>query len=427
MRFLKKLIQFSLTLTLTALPAFSSLAGSQDLSVLTHLASATVYPFDIGPGVVNLSLGDQFANYQWALKNDGNLQLVSLINKFPEMEANIGTTPDDTAGSIDTPERIGPGAFEPVTTNATAGIDINIRPAWELYSAAQNKRQVTVAVIDTGVDINHQELQGALWVNADETPGDGIDNDGNGFIDDTNGWNFYDNNNSLYTGTLDYHGTHAAGIIAAARGTHGIAGIADNSFVKIMPLKALGGETGQGSTENVMKAIQYAEANGANICNLSFGANISDPQLEEIMKNSRMLFVVAAGNGDPRGVGYDIDKSRMYPAALPYDNIISVANLMFDGNLSSDSNFGVESVDIAAPGSYIVSTTPENTYAFMSGTSMAAPMVTGVAAMLYSYRPDIRLLDVKNSIINTARKLDSLSGKVLSGGMLDANAALTYQ
>lgn len=426
MRILKKLLQVSLALAMTATPVFTSLAASQEAVQSAASTSTTVYPFEFGPGVVNLSPSDQFAVYQWAFKNDGNLQLVSLINKFPQMEANLGTTPEDSAGSLKTPERIGPGAYESVTTNAVAGIDINLMPAWDLYAASQNKRSVTVAIIDTGIDINHPEIQSSLWINADEIPGDGIDNDGNGFIDDINGWNFYDNNNALYTGALDYHGTHAAGTIAATRGSHGIAGITDNLFVKIMPVKALGGETGQGSTANVIKAIQYAEANGADICNLSFGATITDPLLEETIKNSRMLFVVAAGNGDPLGVGYDIDRSPIYPAAYPYDNIISVANLMFNGNLSSDSNFGINSVDLAAPGSYIVSTTPGDTYAFMSGTSMAAPMVTGVAALLYSYRPDISLTDVKNIIINSARKLDTLNGKVLSGGMLDAGAALGY-
>ena len=423
MRNFKKIVQVSLALALTVLPVFNSLAGSQ----VPSDTSTTVYPFEIGPGMDNLSIGDQFATYQWAFKNDGNLQLVSMINKFPQLEANIGTTPDDESGSIETPEKIGPGAYEPITTNAVAGIDINLKPAWALYDAAQSKRPVTVAIIDTGIDINHPELAGALWTNPGEIPGDGIDNDGNGFVDDVNGWNFYDNNNSVYTGTLDSPGTHAAGIIAATRGSLGIAGITDKLFVKIMPVKALGGETGQGSTENVIKAIQYAEANGADICNLSFGASVTDPKLEEVIKNSRMLFVVAAGNGDPLGVGYDIDKSPIYPASLPYDNIISVANIMFDGNLSPDSNFGVNGVDLAAPGSYIVSTTPGDTYAFMSGTSMAAPMVTGVAAMLYSYRPDISLMDVKNIILNSARKLDSLNGKVLSGGLLDAASALGYQ
>ncbi|HBE86479.1 MAG TPA: peptidase S8, partial [Lachnoclostridium sp.] len=126
------------------------------------------------------------------------------------------------------------------------------------------------------------------------------------------------------------------------------------------------------------------------------------------------------------GLGYDTDIYPVYPASLPYDNIISVANLLFDGTLSKDSNYGATSVDIAAPGSYILSTVPGNAYGFMSGTSMAAPMVTGVAAMLYSYRQDISLSDVKTILLNSSRKLDTLSGKMVSGGLLDAYEALTW-
>lgn len=264
-------------------------------------------------------------------------------------------------------------------------------------------------------------------MNPGEIPGDGIDNDGNGYIDDIYGWDFYYNNNRTFVGYEDSHGTHAAGTIAANRGESGIVGITDNNYVKIMSLKALGGYYGSGSVEAVVEAIHYAEAMGASICNLSFGTDIYDARLEAAIANSGMLFIIAAGNGDSSGTGYSTDESPIYPASFTSGNIISVANLLFDGNLSSSSNFGPVSVDIAAPGSYILSTVPGNQYGFMTGTSMAAPMVTGVAAMLYSYRPDISLTDVKQIILNSARKMDGLNGKVATGGMLDAYAALSYQ
>ena len=139
-----------------------------------------------------------------------------------------------------------------------------------------------------------------------------------------------------------------------------------------------------------------------------------------------MLFVIACGNGDSRGQGYNIDADPVYPAALPFDNVISVASLFFDGNLDSSSNFGTFSVDLAAPGSYILSTAPGGGYAFMSGTSMAAPMVTGVAAMVYSYRTDLTLTGLKQVLIGSARPLESLQGKTVSGGIVDAHAALNY-
>lgn len=312
------------------------------------------------------------------------------------------------------------------TIDAVPGIDINIQPAWQAYSQIGPKRPLTVAVIDTGVDISHPDLQGSIWVNEDEIPGDGIDNDGNGFVDDVNGWNFYSNTNQIYEGPEDVHGTHAAGTIAASKDNGGIVGIADNNYVKIMPVKALGGEDGKGSPENVIAAIKYAEANGAQICNLSFGSQNCTEEFKAAIRDSGMLFIVAAGNGDDNAIGYNIDASPIYPASLPFDNVITVANLMFDGTLDASSNFGAASVDIAAPGTFILGITPDNGYAFMSGTSMAAPMVTGVAAMLYTSRPELSLPDIKNVILASARKTDSLNGKVLCGGMVDANGAMHW-
>ena len=119
-----------------------------------------------------------------------------------------------------------------------------------------------------------------------------------------------------------------------------------------------------------------------------------------------MLFVVAAGNGNEDEIGYNIDQNPVYPASLPYDNIITVANLIFNGKLDRSSNFGPASVDIAAPGTFILSTIPDKSYAFMSGTSMAAPMVAGAAAMLYSARPELSLQDVRNILITSAHKLE---------------------
>ena len=321
---------------------------------------------------------------------------------------------------------LGPSNFKASTIDAVKGIDINLQPAWELYNQIENKRPVIVAIIDTGIDVDHPDLKDAMWVNEDEIPGDGIDNDGNGFIDDVNGWNFIDNNNQLYTGKEDNHGTHAAGTIAASRNNGGSVGITDNQYVKIMSIKALGGEEGKGSPESVIAAIRYAEANGAQICNLSFGSENCTEEFRAAIQGSKMLFVVAAGNGNEDEIGYNIDQNPVYPASLPYDNIITVANLIFNGKLDRSSNFGPVSVDIAAPGTFILSTIPDKSYAFMSGTSMAAPMVAGAAAMLYSARPELSLQDVRNILITSAHKLDTLNGRVYSGGMLDVYSALQW-
>lgn len=383
------------------------------------------YPY--GPGEDNLSAGDPYSIYQWGLRNDGQLQYMEVVNRFRDSNPRLAVT-IDLANMLGIPAPVeGPSAYELQTTRAVPGVDINIQPAWKLYDASDSpRRPVVVAVIDTGVDINHPELKDSIWVNEDEIPDDGIDNDGNGYIDDVNGWNFFSGNNQVYVGREDDHGTHAAGTIIATRSKRGIAGIADGRYVKVMPIKALGSEYGVGEEGAVVNAIRYAEANGASICNLSFGTEMYYPQLEQVMRDSHMLFVISAGNGDKRGVGLNAEQHPDYPASFNLDNTIAVANLMFDGKLADSSNYSSKLVDIAAPGTYIVSTTAGNSYGFMTGTSMAAPMVTGVAALLYSFRTDISLSDVKPILMNTARKLPALEGKLVSGGMVDAYGALTY-
>ncbi|MFW6680834.1 S8 family peptidase [Lacrimispora sp. AGF001] len=398
-------------------------ASVEPLHISSKDQGQDLHVMALGPGLNNLSPSDEFSTYQWGLKNDGEFRLIELVQKFKYVDNLYSEV--NNGGNLSIPKP-GPGNYQSKVTHAVSGIDINIQPAWSLYDQAQNKRSVIVAIIDTGIDINHQELRNAIWANPGEIDGDGIDNDGNGYVDDIHGWNFYSNNNKVFSGSEDSHGTHAAGTISASRGSYGIAGITDNNYVKIMPLKALGGKEGVGSPDAVIKAIKYAEEKGASICNLSMGTTGYSEELAQTMKNSHMLFVVSCGNGGVSGLGYNTDVYPVYPASLPYDNIISVANILFDGTLSKDSNYGAASVDIAAPGTYILSTIPDNSYGYMSGTSMAAPMVTGVAAMLYSYRTDISLADVKTIILNSSRKLDTLSGKVVSGGLLDAYNALNW-
>ncbi|MEY8355601.1 S8 family peptidase [Lachnospiraceae bacterium 54-53] len=412
-------------LSLSGGPALQMNGGNTENNALQTFSSDSgqaLKSMALGPGLVNLSPADEFSTYQWGLKNDGEFRLMELKSKFQSVD-NIFDSRNTGTGM----PQPGPGDYESTVIHAVTGVDINIQPAWKLYDQAENKRSVIVAIIDTGIDINHLELKNAMWTNPGEVEGDGIDNDGNGYVDDVHGWNFYQGNSQVFNGSEDSHGTHAAGTIGAARGAYGIAGITDNNYVKIMSLKALGGADGVGSPEAVIQAIKYAEANGASICNLSMGTSSYSEALAQTIKDSTLLFVVSCGNGGVSGLGYDTDTYPVYPASLPYDNVISVANLLFDGSLSKDSNYGAASVDIAAPGSYILSTVPGNAYGFMSGTSMAAPMVTGVAAMLYSYRPDISLTDVKNIILNSSRKLDGLTGKTVSGGLLDAYGAMTWQ
>lgn len=353
--------------------------------------------------------GESYYQYQWALKNSGTLRRISSANRLGQGEDAYGPGINLAAGEQ--------------MTAGVAGVDIGIEDAWTVYEQTTERRAVTVALIDTGVDTAHPDLQNSIWVNTDEIPGDGIDNDSNGYVDDVNGWNFYSGNNQLFHGREDNHGTHGAGTIAGAWDGRGITGIADSNYVKIMVLKALGEEEGRGSSDHVKQAIRYAQENGADICNLSMGAAVYDEELDSMIRNSPMLFVVSAGNGDEQGLGYDIDANPVYPASYTSENIITVGNLMFDGSLEESSNYGAVGVDIAAPGTYILSTTVGG-YGFMTGTSMAAPMVTGTAALIYSGRPDLSLADVRRVILESARKIEGLNGKTATGGMLDAYAAM---
>ena len=367
-----------------------------------------------------VSTSDPLLSEQWALYNDGSFQIEEQQNRYPVYEDPFGTPFDPWEWRAPWWMWSSAGTQGTSPVQATAGIDIGLEEAWSLYDGGS--RDVIVALVDTGIDYTHEDLAGRIWVNEDEIPNNGIDDDGNGYIDDVYGWNFYSNTNQVYVGSEDSHGTHGAGTIAAhADNGVGIAGIVQSDHVKVMAVKALGGEDGSGSTASIIQAIRYAEANGAQICNLSLGSSWNDPALYRTMAESSMLFVVAAGND-----GANLEQVPSYPASYDLDNLITVANLRYDGNLDDSSSYGASAVDLAAPGTYILSTTPDDTYSYMSGTSMAAPMVSAAAALLYSQFPDATLADVKDMLLSSVQKLDSLSGLTATGGMLDLGAAIMY-
>lgn len=399
---------------------------------------------DISSTLETLQKNTDFSK-QWAFYNDGTLSYEEYdyrtggsSNWWPW---NLHTSANDSAFP-------GFAQYETIRVTAKNRVDINLPEAWN--ACASSKRETIVAFVDTGIKYDHAELKDAMWVNEDEIAGDGIDNDNNGFIDDIYGWNFYEKttgswfwgmpgnnsstsengNNEYYNANStveDAHGTHGAGSVVAANNSTGTVGVAANSNVKVMSVKALGGDEGYGTTESVVKGIQYAEANGATICNLSLGGEEDDASLRSVIENSKMLFTIAAGNGDTSANAIDNDKTPTYPASYNFDNVITVANLQCDGTLHYSSNYGATSVDLAAPGSNIYSTSTDGSgYETMTGTSMAAPIVAGVAAMLYSSYDNLSITDVKNIIMQTTTKFDALDGKCVSGGMLNAYSAVTY-
>ncbi len=326
----------------------------------------------------------------------------------------------------------------PTVQLSSSGIDMNVLEGWTLYSeTVAEPREVLVAVIDTGIDIMHPELADSIWVNTGEIPDDGIDNDGNGYIDDVNGWDFYNSDNTVShyeydSDNISYHalpedndnhGTHIAGIIAAAADNGiGVAGVASCAPVRIIPLKIHGGASGNGSVASAIKAIKYAVMMGADVCNLSWGAELDGtfPEaLLTVMKEADLLFVSAAGNS-----GSDNDITPMYPASFELDNMISVTFINAFGTLTDESNYGASSVDLAAPGVDICSTIVGG-YAIMKGSSMAVPHVTAIAAILYSMSDQLYPLQIKKTILDSVKPLSALEGRVLSPGIPDLFRAVS--
>lgn len=308
-----------------------------------------------------------------------------------------------------------------VTISQKKGLDINVKNLWKQLNK-KNTSQVIVANIDTGVDYTSPDLKSVMWKNPKEKK-NGKDSDKNGYKDDIYGWNFYNNNNKVYSNKAygydyeDDHGTHGAGTIAAVRNNgYGIAGIASGTNVKLMTIKVLGGRKGEGTTLSVIKGIKYAKKMGAKICNFSFGSYQNDKMLRDVIKDSKdMLFICAAGNERNNN-----DRYPAYPASYNYSNVVSVANFDYKGNLEYYSNYGKKSVLLAAPGTDIFSLGVNERGIVETGTSMAAPMVTGTAALIYAKYPGITPALAKNALKRGATRISSLNGIVASGGYLNA-------
>jgi subtilisin family serine protease len=279
-----------------------------------------------------------------------------------------------------------------------------------------------IAIIDSDIDLSNTALNEKIWFNEGEDPNDNIDNDRNGYVDDVHGWNFYDNNKYLYNEEdAGNHGTFIAGILFGSELSENYAGILTNYDVSYMCLKVLQSKTESGSIASVIEAIKYAEKNGAKICCVSLATYRYSQELKNVMSNSDMLFVVASGND-----GNDIDNElSIYPACFNLANIITVADIRCDGNLSLTSNYGEISVDIAAPGTDIISVIPNNKYTYLSGTSFATAMVVGEAALCYCCCPIILSANqIRNIIIQNSTHSPVLEGKVLCSGYINIYDAL---
>lgn len=316
--------------------------------------------------------------------------------------------------------------------------DPAINQAWGLkksdaaraWSVTKGSRDIVVAVIDTGIDVKHEDLSSNLWKNPGETGLDskgrdkatnGIDDDGNGFVDDVYGWNFVSNNNKLDDN--HGHGTHIAGIIGAEAGNNkGITGIAPE--VSLMILKYYDPKVpGTDNLKNTIASIRYAVKMGAHIINYSGGGTEFSQEEHDAVAEAQkkgVLFVAAAGNERSNS-----DQHHYYPADYKLSNIISVTAIDPATQVLASSNYGVETVDIAAPGQNILSCLPGNSYGYMTGTSQATAFASGAAALVMAHKQSFKAEDVKKYILATGDAQTQLASKTRTSRQLNLYKALT--
>ena len=302
------------------------------------------------------------------------------------------------------------------TTYTQSYANVNVEQAWGVMAAVNAAPKTIVAIIDTGLDSNHRVFRdtGAMWINTREIAGNGIDDDYNGYVDDISGWNFINNSPNFLDD--EGHGTHVGGIVVGT-GFDIFSSSLDQSRVKIMPLKFLDAN-GSGTTANAIKAMYYAVNMGAKVINCSWGGSSYSKSLLDAISfaySQKALVVSAAGNN-----GKNNDSTDMYPANYDVPGNFSVAATTDSNNMAYFSNFGSQRVHIASPGVYIYSTLPNGYFGSMSGTSMAAPFVAGMAAQAMREAPNMTGYQIKQLVMNTAQYYNNLSGKVSSAARINA-------
>ncbi|MEH1766653.1 S8 family peptidase [Nostoc sp.] len=330
------------------------------------------------------------------LLNNGDSENTSnaITNDFSAENYNSTNGYGLINGAAAVARAIGQNTFADVPDLGGNNWGADLVKAPEVWAQGYTGKGVVVAVLDTGVDYNHEDLSNNIWTNSKEIPGNGIDDDGNGYVDDSSGWNFSDNNNN----TLDKngHGTHVSGTIAGENNNYGVTGIAYDA--KIMSVKVLN-DSGSGSYSSIAKGIHYAVDNGANVINLSLGGGSSNRTLESAINyasSKGVIVVMAAGN--------DGDSLPGYPARYAYKSGIAVGAVDGNNNMPDFSNrSGTNEISyVTAPGVKVYSSVPNNQYATYSGTSMATPHVAGIVALMLSANPNLTDAQVRQIVTGTA-------------------------
>ncbi|MBN9415164.1 MAG: S8 family serine peptidase [Candidatus Eremiobacteraeota bacterium] len=354
------------------------------------------------------------------MKNDPAVAYVepNYIYKLDPKEQQGGGQPEPTppTGNSAAPNDLVPelwGLHNTGQNNGTAGVDIDALGAWQIHTGRHDAP--IIAVIDTGVDYNHPDLAANMWTNTGEIPGNGIDDDGNGVIDDVHGFNAFAQTGDPMDG--HGHGTHCAGTIGAV-GNNGIGVVGVNHRANIMAVKIFD-DSGSTDSAAILRGIEYTTKMGAKITSNSWGGGGASEAQKEAFAASSALHIMAAGNNYSNN-----DLIANYPSNYDLSNNIAVAASDRNDKKPGFSNYGATQVDIAAPGKDIYSAKPGGGYQSMSGTSMATPHVAGVAALVASAHPEYSAEQIKEAILNGADKLDSWKSKVVDGNRLNAHGAL---
>jgi subtilisin family serine protease len=336
-------------------------------------------------------------------------QSSNILYAGPNYKVKVGIIPNDTRFSELW------GMNNTGQTGGTIDADIDAPEAWNMHTGSSS---VIVAVTDTGVDYTHPDLLANRWVNTGEIPGNGLDDDGNGYVDDVYGYDFF----NIDADPMDDngHGTHVSGTIGAVgNNNRGVVGVCWT--VKIMALKMLSA-SGGGYLDDAIEAIQYATAMGARVINASWGGYFTQEDSQGLYdaiaaaRNAGVLFVAAAGNDN---LNNDTIFPPFNPSSYNLDNIIAVMATTDGDQKAGFSNYGLTFVDLGAPGNNILSTIPGGGYDFKSGTSMASPHVAGACALLLSADPGLTYTDVKQILLEYSDPLSSLLGLCVSGGRLN--------
>jgi subtilisin family serine protease len=354
--------------------------------------------------ILKFEPGSDVEEWQELLNNDSRVEVAEVNHKI-----SINFLPNDPSfGSLW-------GLNNTGSNGGKRDADIDAPEAWDTQ---KGNKDVVVAVIDTGVDYNHPDLASNMWKNAGEIPGNLVDDDRNGHIDDVYGFDWVNEDGDPMDD--ESHGTHVAGTIGAVgNNNRGVVGVSPN--VSIMSLKFLG-SNGRGNSADAAQAIIYAANMGADIINASYGGPRSSKLQRDAIdyaSQKGVLFVAAAGNETKNNDGFS-----NYPSNYNLPNVIAIAATDDNDKLARFSNYGHKTVDLGAPGVSILSTIPNNRYGSKSGTSMASPHVAGAAALVLAENPNLSVTELKKTLLDNTDSITSLQGKTVTGGRLNVNKAI---